>query len=1300
MRSRLSQCYIDWIVLITSLMIGASQSLFAGDWPMHRHDVGRTSVTDDELTFPLHLAWRYVANQSPQPAWSEPPRLFNKMDFDYAPHPVVADGLLYLASNADDTVRAMDVQTGQLRWQFTAHGPIRFAPQIDSGRAYFGADNGAVYCLDAQTGKAVWKFVAAPQDEWCIGNRRMISRWPIRTGVLVEDGVVYAVAGMWPSEGIYVYALGAEQGDVIWLNDTSGMVGNSASGKWSLTDPHMGEFSFTGATPQGALLTSRDMLIVPLANNSPACFAKKGGGLKRFAGQGSGSTWVARDGDFYFTYSASRNGLQVFGVPVADKGIRKPARMFTTEEVPQISRAPIRKLGVRHTSGKVSALVHGEKLYALESFGLALAAGTLIAGERDAVVAMEAVSRRELWRAAVTGEAREIAIAEGRIFVSTTSGELSCFVPQQDNARPATIDKTTRDVGQSETVAPHSAEANVIRQLKDASVDQGFALVVGDTDGKLSTHLARMTSLRVISVVADRPLVNRLREKFLDETNLYGSRIHVLPHNRSGRLPFAAHFANAVIVADSKSEISVAELYRVLRPCGGVMVFPGMTTSQAESLVSKLDASRDEFEVQRSTQSLFIRRGQLLKARDWNRNTSGDRLVRWPLRPLWFGGPDSSLVMNVGIGAHPPVAANGRYFVTGQNSLSAIDAYNGTVLWTRAIPSATPEIRRINDKYYKLEGPKTTTTVMQWSTLKRWLSADADHVYLRLGSSFFADKDEALIQINARNGVQTALAGPVVTGPDVLLSDALSWPLEIDEDCSGQISMRREKQGLALTLTTKDLLVTDADLWSLGFDFRPRARRYGLHGEQTVTLRLSPMSGQALVSVGRGDRPDWKPRVDVMKHSTKTEFNLLLPWGQIERLAGRRPASFGFSATLTAYDKPQAMQTKIRGELIDKEAAIVQERYLFGDGNAGALTTGWATILIEGDAVETTDNPPPVVVGSFAERPERWPLPEISGDVYIGDPGSVADSVRQTPRRHPLTGEQGLRIYRSGTGGCGYPVYSEACAIGRTNKLALGFYDFDDDSGLHFFPGIASNCGARIKAINVTAALGMLIFSESRSHCSCMIPFRTSMAFSPAERRLNEDWAVFFEHSPNAPIRQAALNFGSFGDRRDNSGQLWLRVPRYARGKAYPVEPGTRRWIFDAPPMKSSLDVPLEIKPLKPGVSGMYRVNSDRVQIVGTDRPWIYASGYRAIAEAVLTLLPAKPLVARTVAGPIEVDGQLEEAAWSGEPNVTLPFTKTRVYLGRDDEHLYLAASRSPTVDRRPSRHSCTLGCERSATRQ
>ena len=70
-----------------------------------------------------------------------------------------------------------------------AHGRARAAaPTIWQDKVYFGSDDGFVYCLRAGDGGEQWKFHAAPDEGKVLGSGKMISLWPVRTGVLVDDG--------------------------------------------------------------------------------------------------------------------------------------------------------------------------------------------------------------------------------------------------------------------------------------------------------------------------------------------------------------------------------------------------------------------------------------------------------------------------------------------------------------------------------------------------------------------------------------------------------------------------------------------------------------------------------------------------------------------------------------------------------------------------------------------------------------------------------------------------------------------------------------------------------------------------------------------------------------------------------------------------------------------------------------------------------------------------------------------------------------------------------------------------------
>ena len=103
------------------------------------------------------------------------------------------------------------------------------APTVADGKVYFGSDDGFAYCLDAETGQVVWKRHVSPRDEWLIARGTMISRWPVRTGVLVDGGVAYFGAGIFPHETVYLAAVDARTGEVLWVRDD---ISQADAGYW------------------------------------------------------------------------------------------------------------------------------------------------------------------------------------------------------------------------------------------------------------------------------------------------------------------------------------------------------------------------------------------------------------------------------------------------------------------------------------------------------------------------------------------------------------------------------------------------------------------------------------------------------------------------------------------------------------------------------------------------------------------------------------------------------------------------------------------------------------------------------------------------------------------------------------------------------------------------------------------------------------------------------------------------------------------------------------------------------------
>ncbi|GAF78583.1 unnamed protein product, partial [marine sediment metagenome] len=68
---------------------------------------------------------------------------------------------------------------------------------------------------------------------------------------------------------------------------------------------------------------------------------------------------------------------------------------------------------------------------------LILAGDTLFAGGDDKVAAFNVDDGKEIWNAAVGGKAHGLAVANGRLFVSTDTGAIYCFATaEQKSANP------------------------------------------------------------------------------------------------------------------------------------------------------------------------------------------------------------------------------------------------------------------------------------------------------------------------------------------------------------------------------------------------------------------------------------------------------------------------------------------------------------------------------------------------------------------------------------------------------------------------------------------------------------------------------------------------------------------------------------------------------------------------------------------------------------------------------------------------------------------------------------------------
>ena len=211
------------------------------DWTSYRGDATRQASAPVRLMGQVTRQWEFQP-----PAVVEPTA------------PVTAGDLAYF-SGRDGVVRALDAASGEDRWTAHTGGAVFFPPELWQGRLFVGSGDGWVYCFEAASGRELWRFRAAPAERKIYVHGRLLSTWPVASGVLVDDGVVYAAAGITSYDGTHVYALDAVTGEIIWQNNDSGRL--------------VSEQQVTGISVQGHLLLHDGRLYLAGGNVvSPAVY--------------------------------------------------------------------------------------------------------------------------------------------------------------------------------------------------------------------------------------------------------------------------------------------------------------------------------------------------------------------------------------------------------------------------------------------------------------------------------------------------------------------------------------------------------------------------------------------------------------------------------------------------------------------------------------------------------------------------------------------------------------------------------------------------------------------------------------------------------------------------------------------------------------------------------------------------------------------------------------------------------------------------------------------------------------------
>jgi len=657
--------------LAVGLLFLAVSAAHAADWPQYGADAARSGYSPEVFPGELACSWTCQAPHPPTPAWQGPD---TRMPFDHAYHATVAEGTLFYGSSADHQVHALDAATGIERWTFFTDAPVRFAPAIFEGRVYVVSDDGHLYCLAAADGTLLWKKRGGPASDMLLGNDHMISRWPARGGVAIFDNTVYFAAGIWPSEGIYLYALDAATGATRWLNDAAGAI--------EMPQPHPTAVAVSGVSAQGYLAASEDYLFVPTGRAVPAVFNRKDGSLRYFHlqeyGQVGGASLVVAGAHFL-------NGGRIFDAATGAFGgiVPFPAVAVSAEHILCARQSSLRaidrkkpvvdKKAVDRRGNPEIRHVLAEPAWSFEipksdhTVLIVVGQHAVYATKDGRIAAVDTATGQPVWRAQAEGVPLGLAFAEGRLYVSTDRGDIICFdAAGAGGGKTLAGQRAEAPYGENKLLAQAAKEI-----VNSGKVTEGYCLDLGCGDGGLAFELARRTDLRIYAADPDPEQVRTARQK-LAAAGLYGTRVTVHCAEPE-QAPYADYFADLIVsgrsVKNGTEAAAAAAAARMLRPYGGVSCFgrPGAFESAV--------------------------RGPLEGAGEWthqyavpaNTCASGDTLVEGPLRMLWFRDTDFEMPSRHGRGP-APLFKNGRIFVEGLNGLRAANAYNGRPLWEFALP--------------------------------------------------------------------------------------------------------------------------------------------------------------------------------------------------------------------------------------------------------------------------------------------------------------------------------------------------------------------------------------------------------------------------------------------------------------------------------------------------------------------------------------------------------------------------------------------------------------------------------------
>ncbi len=1151
-------------------------SACGGDWPQWRYDRCRTASSPEVLPERLTLAW--VRRYGPRrPAWDSPINR-DKMSFDRAFEPIVCAGRVIVPFNDSDKVVALDLADGRELWRFYTDGPVRLPPVGWQDRIFVASDDGCLYCLRVTDGRLLWKRPAGPTAHKTLGNRRLVSMWPARGGPVVCDGVVYFASGIWPFLGVFLYALDAQTGQVLWVNDRIGP-------HYSL-QPHASA-GFGGVAPQGALLATDKLILAPGGRSLPAAFDRSTGELVYFhnaglvGGKHLGGSFVAAARDHYFVHAPGgatqqlqlttgrRGQLALRGQPVIGEdqlyvpgGVRSPGAARDADGQPA---QMIQALGDQQWTISVDA-----------SGDLIRAGSRLYAAGRESIAAIDLPKQpndrpQVAWSLPLKGPIVRLLAANRHLLAVSLQGDLYAWSAPPKGTKEvdplAQVDQVRRQheiqpnavTGDQPQVSPASDPvARSVRAVVAATEsNSGYALVAGIGDGKLISQLLALTKLRLIVVESDPQAVAFWREKF-DQQGRYGHRI-AIHQGRPASFRAPPYFAQLVLITqplvgepaeDSPTQSDREALAACVRPYGGGLWLVGVQDPQHWRRVCQEDHWGQATISQIAGGTLIRRTGPLPGSADWNHlygdpaNTgqSQDRRVKPPLGVLWFGGNSHQDARLSPVAPSEQVVA-GRLFIHGINQFSARDVYTGSVLWR--VDLAKQDQQELPKRGIPPEGANPIREDVPADPFAAYKPPDIYQANTR-GTNFVATADRVYISRGRTCRVLEAKSGQLLR--------VLQLPPYLNRQEGPQDRRLLEDQ----PRPEWGYLAVVGDVLLGGWGYGDFSQRLG--GQPVASQQADKMASGGLVAFDR--------------HSGRVLWKVSAEHGFLHNgIAAGRDRVY----CLDRLPPPAEAWLERRGQQIRNSRRLIaldlQSGHLVWERRKPVFGT-WLSYSAKHDLlVQALDYGPARLsrrtrgVGLACHNGRdgslSWHRQDLAyfgpclllgetiltnGKFYDSSAGafSLLDGSTVTVS-HPLTGApEPWKISRGY--GCNSMRASQTLLTYRSGCAA--YYDLATKAGTSSLGGFRSGCTS-----NLIIANGVLNAPDYTRHCTCTFQQQTSLALASMPELPVESWScqygplnphdfLDFQSIPvRAPIRRVGINLGAPGDRQRPGGTLWLEYP-------------------------------------------------------------------------------------------------------------------------------------------------------------